>query len=164
VAGVALSFGYGARVTLFGGGGAAPSVAVSAMRRTLPRVDVGDVEGGDRFAFGADLAATNLRVTVGKQLGFLGLAAGYGRDTYTGDAEIMYRDPLTSVIQPSIQIELDDARSLGFINVTLGTGAFRFGAELGMQQGKRLNLGTTFEDNDPAEGRLFGGASIRLSF
>ena len=164
VGGVALSFGFGARVTVLGGAGAAPAVSVSAMRRTLPRVDVGDVPGGDRFAFGADLEATNLRIVVGKQFGPLSLAAGYGRDTFTGDAQIAFRDPLTNAVQPPIAVDLDTSRSMGFVNLGLGVGMVRFGAEVGIQQGRDLGLGTTFESNDPSEGRLFGGAGIRIAF
>lgn len=164
VAGVAFGFGYGARVTLVNDVGAMPALSVSVMRRNLPRIDGGDVASGDRFAFGSDLAATNIRVTVGKALGPVELAAGYGRDAYTGDAEIRYRDPLTNLEQAPITIALDDTRSLGYVNVALVLGKVRLAGEVGMQGGKDLNLGTTFVDNDPTERRMFGGAAIRIVF
>ena len=164
VGGVSLSFGYGARVTVLGGAGSAPAVSVSVMRRTLPRVDVGNVPDGDRFAFGTDLTSTAMRLVVGKTFGPLTLAAGYGRDKYTGDAEIFYRDPITDVEQAPIVFSHDDTRSLGFLNIAIGGGPIRLGAELGMQRGKNTALGTTFEDNDPSEDRLFGGAGIRIVF
>ena len=161
---VALSFGYGARVTVLGGRGSLPVVAVSVMRRSLPRIDVGDVPGGDRFGFGTDLTTTNLRAMVGKEIGPLLVSVGYGRDSYRSDAEIAYRDPVSDVVQPSIRLDLEDARSLGFVDVALGLGAFRIAGEVGMQRGKDLGLGTTFTDNDPTERRIFGGAAIRFVF
>ncbi len=161
---VALAFAYGARVTVLGGYGAVPAVSVSVMRRSLPRIDVGDVGSGDRYAFGSNLDATSVRVVVGKSLGPLAVAAGVGRDRYTGDADITYRDPVTNAIQPSIRIGLKDTRSLGFLNASLSLGGMRLAAEIGQQQGSNLGLGTTFEQNDPSDGRVFGGAGIRVAF
>ena len=161
---LAFGLGLGARLTLVNDLGPMPAVSVSVMRRNLPRIDVGDVSAGDRFAFGSDLAATNVRVTVGKALGPLTLAAGYGRDGYTGAAEIRYRDPITNAEQAPIMIDLDDTRSLGYLNVAFVLGNVRIAGELGMQGGKNLNLGTTFVDNDPAERRMFGGAALRIVF
>lgn len=164
LAAVAFGFGYGARVTVVNDVGTIPAVSVSVMRRTLPRINVGDVASGDRFAFGSDLAATNIRVTIGKIVGPVAVAAGYGRDGYTGDAQIRYRDPLSDLEQAPITIVLDDTRSLGFLNVALVLRNVRLAGELGMQGGKDLNLGTTFVDNDPTERRMFGGAAIRIVF
>ncbi len=161
---VALAFGYGARVTLLGGYGATPAVSVSVMRRSLPRIDVGDVAAGDRYAFGSDLDATSVRLVVGKSLGPLSIAAGLGSDRYTGDADITYRDPITNAVQPGIRIALKDTRSLGFLNAVLSLGGIRLAAEIGRQQGSDLGLGTTFEQNDPSDGRVFGGAGIRVAF
>ncbi len=161
---VALAFGFGARLTLLGGYGAAPIVSVSVMRRSLPRIDVGDVAGGDRYAFGSDLNATSVRLIVGKSLGPLSLAAGFGRDRYTGDADITYRDPISNAVQPAIRIALKDTRSSGFLNAALSLGGMRLAAEIGHQQGADLGLGTTFDQNDPSDGRLFGGAGIRVAF
>ncbi|MBA2291066.1 MAG: hypothetical protein H0W15_01275 [Gemmatimonadales bacterium] len=164
VGSVALAFGYGARVTVLGGYGAAPAVSVSVMRRSIPRIDVGDVASGDRYAFGSDLDATSVRLVVGKTLGPLSVAAGIGRDRYTGDADITYRDPISDAIQPVVRIALKDTRSLGFLNAALSLGGIRLAAEIGQQQGSDLGLGTTFEQNDPSDGRLFGGVGLRVAF
>jgi hypothetical protein len=44
------------------------------------------ISTGDSYSYGLDLHATNLRVVASKQLPMLVLAAGFGWDTYTGDA------------------------------------------------------------------------------
>ncbi|MEO5826774.1 MAG: hypothetical protein ABIR59_12865 [Gemmatimonadales bacterium] len=161
---VALAFAYGARLTVLGGYGAVPTLSVSVMRRSLPRIEVGDVAGADRYAFGSNLGATSVRVVVGKSLGPLVVAAGVGRDRFSGDADITYRDPVTNAIQPAIRIALRDTRSMGFLNAALSLGGVRLAAELGRQQGSDLGLGTTFEQNDPSDARVFGGAGIRVAF
>ena len=65
------------------------------MRRDIPQITYGDVPAGDRFSYGVDLHATNLRLVASKQLVFFDLAAGLGWDKYTGDATIRFRDPIT---------------------------------------------------------------------
>ena len=45
---------------------------------------------GDRYSYGVDLHATNLRLIASKQVLMLDLAAGLGWDKYTGDAIIQF--------------------------------------------------------------------------
>lgn len=160
---IALGLGYGARLSLFGTG-QLPSVSVSVMRRNIPRIDVGDVPGGDKFAFGTDLDVTNWRATIGREFSVLTLAAGAGWDSYSGRAEVSFRDPISDVPQTPIVIGLEDKRMILFGDVGFKFGPVLIGGEIGWQQGKSLGLGTTFEDNDPKSGRMFGGAGLRFVF
>ena len=89
---IALGLGVGARVTLLGERQAVPAVTVSLMRRTLPRIGVGNIVGGDSYEFASDLASTEYRATVGKRIGPLDLGAGAGWSDYTAAAEIVFGD------------------------------------------------------------------------
>jgi hypothetical protein len=161
---VALGIGYGARVGLLRGLGPLPDLSVSVMRRDIPQITYGDVPGGDRFSYGVDLHATNIRVVASKQVAVLDLAAGLGWDKYTGDAIIQFRDPITSAIQPDIPVELSNSRVLGFLNAGLSLSKVRLTGEVGYQGGKDQELSTDFEDFDTTKGKFFAGLGLRLSF
>ncbi len=164
VGGVALGLGYGARLGLVRDRGPLPAVSVSIMRRDIPQLTYGNVPAGDRFSYGVDLHATNLRLVASKQLLFLDVAAGLGWDKYTGDAVIQFRDPITNVAQPPIPVDLNSSRVLGFLNAGMSLSVVRLTAEVGYQGGKDQNLSTDFEDFDTTKGKLFGGFGLRLSF
>jgi hypothetical protein len=161
---IALGVGYGARVGVLRGIGPLPDLSVSVMRRDIPRITYGDVPAGDRFSYGVDLHATNIRVIASKQVAVLDLAAGLGWDKYTGDAIIQFRDPITSAIQPNVPVEVSNSRVLGFINAGLNVSKVRLTGEVGYQGGKDQELSTSFEDFDTTKGKFFAGLGLRLSF
>ncbi len=154
---VALGFGYGLRVGVLRDEGPFPAVSVSAMRRNIPRVTYGDLDGGDAFRYGVDLEATNLRLVASKQLASLQLAAGIGWDRYTGDADIELRDGSADV-----HVDLEEKRSLAFLNVGLDLAAVTLVGELGYQSGRDQELSTDFEEFDTKSGRVFAGLGLRL--
>jgi hypothetical protein len=164
VGGVALGLGYGARVGLLGGSGPLPAVSVSVMQRNIPQITYGNVPAGDRFSYGVDLHATNLRLVASKQIVFLDMAAGLGWDKYTGDATIQFRDPITSAAQPEIPVELNSSRVLGFLNAGMNLSVVRLTGEIGYQGGKDQNLSSDFEDFDTTKGKLFAGLGLRVGF
>ena len=141
---IALGLGYGARVGLVRGIGPLPDISVSVMRRDIPRITYGDVAAGDRFSYGLDLQATNVRLVASKQVAVLDLAAGMGWDKYTGDAIIQFRDPITTVLQPNVPVELSNSRVLGFVNAGLSMSMVRLTGEVGYQGGKDQGLSTDF--------------------
>ncbi len=161
---IALGLGYGARIGILRGMGPLPAVSVSVMRRDIPTITYGDVAAGDQFSYGVDLHATNLRLIASKQVAVLDLAAGVGWDKYTGDAIIQFRDPITSVLQPNVPVELDNSRVLGFINAGLSMSMVRLTGEVGYQGGKDQELSTDFEDFDTTKGKFFAGLGLRVSF
>ena len=73
---IALGLGYGARIGLLRGMGPLPDVSMSIMRRDIPRITYGDVSAGDRYSYGVDLHATNLRLIASKQVAVLDLPEG----------------------------------------------------------------------------------------
>jgi hypothetical protein len=161
---IALGLGYGARIGLLRGMGPLPDVSLSVMRRDIPRITYGDVPAGDRYSYGVDLHATNLRLIASKQVAVLDLAAGLGWDKYTGDAINQFRDPITQPIQPNVPVELSNSRVLGFLNAGVSMSMVRITGEVGYQGGKDQELSTDFEDFDTTKGKLFAGLGLRVSF
>jgi hypothetical protein len=161
---IALGLGYGARIGLLRGIGPLPNVSLSVMRREIPTITYGNVNGGDEFSYAVDLNATNVRLIASKQVAVLDLAAGLGWDKYTGDAIIQFRDPITTALQPNIPVELDNSRVLGFVNAGVSMSMVRLTGELGYQGGKDQDLSTDFEDFDTTKGKFFAGLGLRVSF
>jgi hypothetical protein len=157
---VALGFGYGVRVGLLREDGPVPAVSLSAMRRHVPRLAYGDLDGGDEFRYGVDLQATNLRVVASKQLAAFQLAAGLGWDRYTGDADVRLREGPNA----PIEIELEESRTLAFVNAGLDLAAVSIVGEAGYQGGRDQELSTDFDDYDTTSGKFFAGLGLRLDF
>jgi hypothetical protein len=157
---VALGFGYGVRVGLLRDDGPLPAVSLSAMRRHVPRLAYGDLDGGDEFRYGVDLQATNVRLVASKQFAAFQLAAGLGWDRYTGEADVQLREG------PDIPIEIDlkESRTLAFVNAGLDLAAVSIVGEAGYQGGRDQELSTDFEDYDTTSGKFFAGLGLRLGF
>jgi hypothetical protein len=161
---IALGLGYGARIGLLREMGPLPAVSVSIMRRDIPRITYGDVPAGDRYSYGVDLHATNLRLIASKRLAVFDLAAGLGWDKYTGDAVIAFRDPITGIPQPAVPVELESSRVLSFLNAGFSLSVVRLTGEVGYQGGKDQNLSTEFEEFDTTKGKFFAGLGLRVGF
>jgi hypothetical protein len=161
---VALGLGIGGRLTLIGDNGTVPAVTVSVMRRTLPRIGVGNIAGGDRYSFSSDLTSTEYRATLGKRFGALDLSAGAGWTDSKATAQIDYLDPSTGLRAQPVFADLSDSRKVGFIDAGLAIHQLYLIAEGGLQEGKELGLVTTFTENDPAKQRLFVSFGLRFGF
>jgi hypothetical protein len=161
---IALGLGYGARLGLLNEVGPMPALSVSVMRRNIPEILYGNIATGDQFSYAADLHATNLRLIASKRLMVLDFAAGLGWDHYSGDAIITFRDPITSVPQPAIPLELSNSRGLAFLNAGFSMAAVRLIGEVGYLGGRDQNLSTDFEDFDTTKGKLFAGLGLRVGF
>jgi hypothetical protein len=165
VGSVALGIGYGVRVGVLQGGLPVPSLSVSWMHRTLPRLQYGTLGPtfgtGDDFEFDMNLRADNYRLVAGWKLAVFDLAAGLGIDHYTGDAHVRFRTP-TEV--RDVTIKPNNTRQVLFVNGGLGLGPARFVGELGFQTGKDQKLSTNFSDFDPKAGHVFGGVGFRFGF
>lgn len=162
---IALGLGYGARVGLLKGSFPIPAISVSVMKRTIPQIQYGDLsDGGQDYQYAIDLQATNLRLVASTRVIFINLAAGLGWDKYTGDAIIAFRNPITTLPEPPINLELDQTRTMVFANVLLDFPVVKIAAEIGYQGGKDQNLSTDFQDFDEEKGRVFGGVGLRIGF
>ncbi len=168
IGGVALGLGYGARVGVLRGAFPVPSLSVSYMRRTVPRVRYGQLPptccSGDQFEFDTDLKADNYRIEAGWRFVLVDLAAGLGIDHYTSTAHIRFYDtPPTSSVR-TVTLDLANTRQILFVNAGLSLAAVKLVAELGYQTGKDQHLTTNFSGFDPTAGHVFGGIGFRFGF
>jgi hypothetical protein len=161
---IALGLGYGARVGVLKGRAIIPSVTVSAMRRSIPKLTFGDVAGGDQYSFSTNLNATNLRAVAGYRIALLAVGAGLGWDKYTGNVDATFAPSGGGASQSAQTIELDNSRTMAFLTAALDLPIVKIGAEIGYQLGKDQNLKTTFTGNDPSKSRLFAGGGLRFTF
>jgi hypothetical protein len=159
---VALGLGIGARIGLLREAGPLPGVSVSVMRRNVPQLQYGNLTTGSDYTYAADLNATNLRLTASKHLALLNVGAGIGWDQYTGSSRIQFRNPITSLAEAPIDLELKNSRTMGYLNAGLDLHNFKLMAEGGYQLGKDQNLSTTFTDFNPSAGRFFAGAGLTV--
>jgi len=158
---VALGFGFGARLSLFGNAGPFPGVSVSVMRRSIPRVQYGDLALGDDYSFAADVQAWNLRAVAGTRFSVVTMAAGVGHDWYDGEASIRFREPITAAVVP-LELDLSTTRTMAFANLGLDFRFVRIVGEAGYQFGKDQGITTVFQDFDPASGRFFAAAGLQF--
>jgi hypothetical protein len=164
---MALGFGYGARVGVFGGVFPIPALSVSVMRRSLPRLTYGrlaasSLSSGDAFDFNTDVHATNVRVTAGYHLEVVDVVAGFGFDHYTSDGLLLYYDnpPLSSVAL--VPFTPRNNRQVIFADAALHFAVASLGAEVGYQTGKDQHLSTIYSDLDAKSGHFFGGLGLRV--
>ena len=159
---VALGIGYGVRVGVLKGSFPIPSISVSAMRRTLPRVQYGSLSAGDQFEFDTDLKATNVRVAASMRLLLFDVAAGFGFDKYSSTAHLRFHDTPLTVKQ--VPLSRDNSRQVLFLNAGLDLMAAKLVGELGYQTGKDQNLSKNYTAFDPKAGHVYGGVGLRVSF
>ncbi|HET7791589.1 MAG TPA: hypothetical protein VFK78_12415 [Gemmatimonadales bacterium] len=165
VGSLALGLGYGARVGILPGSFPIPSLSVSVMRRTLPRVQFGSLSPtGDQFEFDTDLQAWNYRVTAGLRLLFFDVAAGVGLDHYTSTAHIRYYNAPPATTVDTVTENLANTRQLLFVDAGMNLALFKLVAEAGLQTGKDQQFSGHTYDFDPKAGHAFFGAGVRFSF
>src|SRR5712691_8495696 len=157
---MALGIGYGVRVGVLKGSFPIPSISVSAMRRTLPRLQYGSLAGGDQFEFDTDLKTTNVRVAASMRLLFVDAAAGFGFDKYSSTAHLRFHDTPLTVKQ--VPLSRDNSRQVLFVNAGLDLMAAKLVGELGYQTGKDQSLSKSYTDFDPTAGHVYGGVGFRI--
>ncbi|MFI5234087.1 MAG: hypothetical protein ACHQXA_00110 [Gemmatimonadales bacterium] len=163
---VVLGLGYGLRVGILRGTGPIPSISASVMRRSIPKIQYGDPANvaGQNFGYSLDLHATSWRVTASTHLLILDVAAGAGYTTYTGDAQILFRDPIVPANIDSVNVKLNQSRGMVFADAGLDLFILKLVGEVGWESAGDLSPTTHFQDVDPKKGHLFGGVGVRVSF
>jgi len=166
----ALGFGYGARIGVLNGSFPIPSVSVSWMHRTIPRLRYGTLGPafgtGDDFEFTMDLSADSYRAVAGWKFVLLDLAVGVGVDRYKSkDTNIRFHDdPTIPTHVRTIVINPTNTRALVFVNGGLSLAVVKLVGEIGLQAGKDQAFATQFSGFDPKAAHVFGGIGIRLGF
>jgi hypothetical protein len=165
----ALGLGYGARIGIVRGLFPIPSISMSVMRRTLPRVTYGQLAAtslstGDAFEFDTDVKATTWRFVAGYHLVAFDVAAGIGFDRYTSHGRLRYYDnpPLNSVA--TVPFDPVNERQVVFADAAFHLTVLTLGAELGYQTGQDQKLSINYTDFDPSAGHVFGGIGLRFGF
>ena len=147
----AVKIGYGGRLGLVQETAALPSVAVTYLRRDLPRVDLiaAVAASGSRLddTVGVrDLAVKTgaLRVVVGKRIALFGVAVGAGEDRYTSRArlgavvnETVVGLPISRYEAPTVALEQSLIRRSVFGDLSLNLPGFRVAGEVGRTSGAR---------------------------
>ena len=157
---VALGFGYGARLGLYGHEDSPFALTASLMRRRIPRFTY----TSGAYAFGTDLDATNLRAVVGWHASIFSLGVGGGVDWYTGDGFGAFDDPALPLSPQTVPIPLSSRRFLVFADAALVFPVVSLAAEIGYQLGEDTGAVTTFEGYDPSRGLVFLSAGLKLGF
>jgi hypothetical protein len=140
-----------------------PVASLTIMKRSTPRVTMGQLAAGDNIAYTFNASAISTRLMLGKRFGTFELAAGAGADLLGGKAEVIYRnigpDTLAAPLAPSLSgVRLVTALNLGF-----HLGPVQVVGEGGYMVGSSLALATRFAENDTDAGKFFGGIGIVLS-
>lgn len=174
-----LKIGYGARVGLLQETPLLPGVAVTVLRRDLPRVDLLGVvaASGSRLddtlgVRALEVETTAWRVVAGKRLAFLGLAAGVGQDRYSSGArlgavvnESVLGLPVSRFESQEIALSQTLTRTNYFGNVALNLPGLRIAGEIGRAQGGTVGAsynsfaGRRVRADDA---RLYFGAAVRI--
>lgn len=163
---VVLGMGYGVRVGILNGGFPIPSISASVMRRSIPRIQYGDPanDASQNFGYALDLQATSWRLAASTKLLFLDLAAGAGVTKYSGSAQILFRDPLVTTQIDSVNISLNQSRTMVFADAGFDLFLFKVVGEVGWESAGDLTPTVHIQDVDPKAGHLFGGLGLRFSF
>ena len=163
---LALGLGYGVRVGILRGSFFVPSISLSVMRRSLPRLRYGTLGASastdSAYSFDTDLHATNFRLTAGMHLLLLDVAAGVGYDIYTSTAHLSYYNTLVTTATDTIN--LNNKRELVFLDAGVNLVLVKVVGEIGFQTGKDQGLTTSYQGLDPKSGHVFGGVGVRISF
>lgn len=159
----AYHIGWGARVGVIRQAFPIPAVTVSYMKREIPTVQFGDVPGGDQYSYRIGVESKSLRATVGYNMPILSIGVGLGKDTYTGDATVNFRHPVTNAIE-TIPIGLDQTRTTLFADVGINLGPLKFAGEVGMQTTNDLKTASDFDGIDVNEGLKYASAGLRIAF
>lgn len=160
-----LGMGYGLRVGILRGSFPIPAISASVMRRSIPRIQYGDPanNAGQNFGYALDLQATSWRVAASTKLIFLDIAAGAGYTKYSGNAQILFRDPITAAKIDSVNVSLSQSRAMVFADAGMDLFILKLVGEVGWESAGDLSPTTHFQDIDPKAGHLFGGVGVRFA-
>ncbi len=158
IGGVTLGFGAGLRVGLVGNDTSPLAATASLMWRKLPTYTY----TSGAYAFGTDLAATNLRAVLGWHASVFSVGFGGGVDWYSGDGRAAFADPSLPFLPQSVAVDVATRRFLAFADLALVFPVVSLAFEVGYQFGEDEQLATTFEGFPPGDGLLFLSAGVKL--
>ncbi|MEP7066094.1 MAG: hypothetical protein ABI889_08695 [Gemmatimonadota bacterium] len=154
--------GLGGRVGILQESVVVPGVGVSYMVRDLPTAELSgsDNSGNTVSITNYRIRTKQWRITVNKQLLFLGLAAGVGQDRYDSKALLTYNVDGTTPTSP-IPLHISPKRTNYFADVSFNVLLLHFVAEIGRVTGGDVQTFNTFSTGASAS-RNYGSLGIRL--
>jgi hypothetical protein len=157
-------FGFGGRLGLLSEHGIIPGVSFTYLQRGLPVTTVTAATNGDSLrVHNLDVTTTSWRFVAGKHLLFLGIAGGYGRDTYNTSTSVEatvsgVASGTTPLASPSLAMTCTNY----FGDVSLDFPVISFGGEVGRVSGAVVPTYNSFTPYAAGASRLYASAGIRI--
>jgi len=159
-----LRIGYGVRVGLLAESALVPGVSFTYLQRGLPQTTVVAVTNSDSLRVqNLDITTKSWRLVAGKHLLFLGLSAGYGRDTYDASTSVAATvSGVPSGSTPLASPSLTMTRTNYFGDVSLDFPVFGIGGEIGRVSGGDVSTYNTFENKPAGAARLYASFGMHV--
>lgn len=161
----AIRFGYGVRLGLLQETFLTPGLSVTYQERSLPMTTIfATASPTENFSVrDLDLRTKAWRIVASKNLLWLSLAAGFGRDYYDANAKITYNVDGTTPPAP-VSLAVSPSRTSIFGDVSLNLIPFvKLVGELGRVSGGSVHTFNSFSD-DVNRSRWYGSVGARLAF
>ena len=183
-----LKLGFGARLGILQEGAVMPGLSVSYLQRGLPTLRVNAVISDGIEALDDSISlrdfkldAKSWRIVASKKLLFIGLALGYGQDTYDASSDIT-AVVKEACIDPSIVCRFSPApradgepgslvtfeqsvtRSNMFANLSLNLVILKLVGEVGQVSGGTINTFNIYEGEAPDKTRNYASVGFRIGF
>jgi hypothetical protein len=166
-----LKLGYGARVGILQESLITPGVSVSYLRRDLPTVNITANTGGDSlYVNNLSLKTKAWRVVASKSLLFVGLAAGFGKDTYESATDVSAHvaartvPPTAAANAGPVALAQDLSRTNIFADVSMNLLLLKLTGEIGQVSGGTINTYNKFSGKQAADSRVYGSVGVRFGF
>ncbi len=163
-----LKLGYGVRVSALSEGIVMPGLSATYLKRDLPTVALSGASNGDSLSVdNLGVNTTAWRIVASKNLILFGLAAGYGRDTYTSSASVSAAvQAVPGVYQRSSPFTASQSvtRNNMFADLSMNMVLFKIVGEVGQVSGGTLAQPTynTFQGKGTLDSRLYASVGIRF--
>ncbi len=161
----AIRFGYGVRLGLLQETFLTPGLSVTYQERSLPMTTIfATASPTENFSVrDLDLRTKAWRIVASKNLLWLSLAAGFGRDYYDANAKITFMVDGTTPQTP-VSPAVSPSRTSIFGDVSLNLIPFvKLVGELGRVSGGSVHTFNSFSD-DVNRSRWYGSVGARLAF
>ena len=161
----AIRFGYGVRLGLLQETFLTPGISVTYQERSMPMTTIfATASPTESFSVrDLDLRTRAWRIVASKNLLWVSLAAGFGRDYYDANARITY-NVNGQTQQTPVSLAVSPSRTNFFGDVSLNVIPFvKLVGELGRVSGGSVHTFNTFDD-DVNRSRWYGSIGARLAF
>jgi hypothetical protein len=159
--------GFGGKLGIVSETPTRPGISVSYLNRQTPAVDILGQSGDDRLSLeDVKVRSKSWRAVAGKSLAFIGVGAGYGRDTYESNGRITVtvapRSSTPGGTGGPIDLEQKLTRNNMFATVWIKSQVLRIVGELGRVSGGEIETYNQFIGVQPGDPRNY--FSIGFSF